>query len=277
MKQYDANTVEKYLRNEMTEIERIVFEQEAKNSTIIQREIRLQKTELFVMDALGDDLILSQMAKWEQEKKTNSRWVVAGAGLLFLLVCACAYYLSGRSNAAQEDKVPAKRIEKDTVSPIAEEQTLPFNTNKRRKTSSQQLLSLVEVPNLSTLSKRNITQNEVDPFASIKKDMESGHFLRAIQSTKKLMRVDSLHNGSNIELLGTLYLKNGDFISAITTYQSIEANFREEVEWNLLIAYQMAGKDFLKEKQQLINAIATDTGHPAYLLYQKNQHLFQLK
>ena len=277
MKQYDANTVEKYLRNEMTEIERIVFEQEAKNSAIIQREIRLQKTELFVMNALGDDLILSQMAKWEQEKKTNRRWVAAGAGLLLVLVCACAYYLSGRPNAAQKDKVPAKSIEKDTVSPISEEQPLPFAITKRRKTSSQQLLSLVELPNLSTLSKRNITQNEVDPFTSIKKDMESGNFLRAIQSTKKLMTFDSLQNGSNTALLGTLYLKNGDFISAIDTYQSIEANFREEVEWNLLIAYQMSGKDFLKEKQQLIKTIATDTGHPAYLLYQKNQHLFQLK
>jgi hypothetical protein len=124
------------------------------------------------------------------------------------------------------------------------------------------------------LNKRNTTQNEADPFASIKKDMESGNFFRAIQSTKKLMGYDSLHTKSNNQLLGTLYLKNGDFISAIATYQGIEANFREEVEWNLLIAYQMAGKKFLKEKHQLINAIVTDNEHPAYWLYQKNKHLF---
>ena len=189
-------------------------------------------------------------------------------------MCACAYYLSLKPPAAQEDKMPAEIIQKDTVLLIAEEQTVPPTTPKSNKLSNQKLLSLVEVPNLLTLSKRDAVQKDVDSFANIKTDIELGNFLRAIQRTKRLMVLDTLHDRSNKQLLGTLYLKNGDFSSAIATYQGIEANFREEIEWNLLLAYQMMGNDFIKEKIQLISTIKNDKGHPAYWLYQKNKHLF---
>ena len=292
MQQEYSKLAERYVRGLMTPQEREVFIEILSRDPKLAAELRLQKSELWVMETLSDRQLEQQMAQWDSAKKIQNRYRLAALAAFTLIVLSVWWWMYLKPDAAlNTSPSPQMQMPEATDSTAiqsAPQANLPAPDNSGANAANAQseqryalAVRLSSPPVFDASAYRGSEKTDSVSVGQQLQEIESAcqkkELDKAIALAQRLLQTDPGRSNRRKELLGTLYVQNRDFKAAVAVFESMSPNFREGAEWNLLLCYYALSGKNSPDFKALYETINNDHGHPAHDKLNDNKSLFGSK